>query len=90
MDNKEIARRVLDAAFKEPRTQRSDKYKRGIQEGLIAYLEGTRKVVCPFRIGTAAADAFFFGVEEARPLCHLAQDMADRHNAQKTNKDGSQ
>ena len=64
---------LMRAACDQPRTPRSEAYKLGVRELLNCRTQGIR-LVCPYRIGTAEADAFYSGVDEGNAIwsAHLA------------------
>lgn len=58
---------LMAEIFDKPRTPRSDAYKAGVRAVLHFRLIGKARgehVRCPYRLGTAEADAFFGGVAE--------------------------
>lgn len=61
------AHKIFDRAFSRPRDPRSAEYKAGVMAALRFRIEGT-KINRPYRIGTAAADAFFSGISEGHSL----------------------
>lgn len=56
---------LMAAAFNRPRDPRSDAYKQGVHAGLVRIIERIA-LPLPYSAGTAEADAFFAGEEEAR------------------------
>ncbi len=62
---------LFDKAFSTPRTPRSDAYKVGLLAALRYRLDGAR-IACPYRMGTAEADAFHAGVNEGHALARAA------------------
>lgn len=69
---RERADRLTEAAFAPGRPTRSPEYIAGVRARL-RYAFANDKVVYPYPSGTAAADAFFAGMEEGR-LIHRMQD----------------
>lgn len=59
--------RVYQAAFDHPRDPRSDAYKCGVRDGIASRLK-VAPAKCPYRLGTAEADAWFSGVDEGRAI----------------------
>lgn len=53
---------MMADVFGRPRDPRSDAYKAGMRATFDRKKNG-RKVTCPYRIGTAEADAFFSGTD---------------------------
>lgn len=55
----------MNAAFapESTRSPRSEAYKLGVRELLNSRTQGMR-LVCPYKMGTAEADAFYSGVDE--------------------------
>ena len=58
---------MMRAAFDHPRDPRSDAYKLGVRELLNCRTQGIR-LVCPYKMGTAEADAFYAGSDEGRAI----------------------
>jgi hypothetical protein len=65
VDELELVNRLFAKAFEATRDKRSDPYKRGVYDGLVAKLE-TITTKNPFTLGTADADAWFAGNDEGR------------------------
>lgn len=59
--------RLMAAAFNRPRDPRSDAYKLGVRELLKCKTMGV-KFHCPYRMGTAEADAFYSGSDEGNRI----------------------
>jgi hypothetical protein len=59
---------IFTRAFARSRTSRSEEYKRGVLHGLRMQVDGAEPVACPYNTGTAQADAYYAGREEARVL----------------------
>ena len=55
--------RIMTEIFGRPRDPRSPEYKAGGRAALDFRLNGI-KIKCPYRVGSAAADAFFSGLDE--------------------------
>lgn len=72
-----MAQDVFDAAFVKPRNARSDEYKLGLLNCLKVRLEGAKNITCPYPEGSAQADAYYAGVDEARALAPVAQASDD-------------
>lgn len=49
------------------RDPRSDEYKAGVRAALECRIN-SKKIACPYQIGTAQADAFFAGLDEAHRI----------------------
>lgn len=62
-----LVEEIVRLAFSAPRMPRSEAYVAGVRDHLRARAL-TRQVLCPFRQGTAEADAWFAGVDEGRAL----------------------
>jgi len=58
---------LMRGAFDRPRTPRSDAYMRGVRWLLDFRVDGQRPL-CPFKPGTAEADAFFAGRDEGNEI----------------------
>lgn len=54
---------LFKAAFDRPRDPRSSEYKAGVLASLAFRFNGV-PVRCPYPVGTAAADAYFSGIDE--------------------------
>ena len=65
--HEKIINRLFEDAFTTPRGSRSDEYKQGVLAALRFRFD-SEKISCPFAQGTAAADAFFSGLEEGHTL----------------------
>lgn len=72
------AQAIFDRAFFSGREPRSQAYRRGVLDMLLARLDGA-KLACPFRLGTAEADAYFSGGDEGRLLAAQAKLPSDYH-----------
>lgn len=61
---------LMEEAFgpQNPRDPRSEEYKAGVRTRLAFLIEG-RSITCPYLTGTAQADAFFAGFDEANRIC---------------------
>lgn len=66
MTSEKLARRLFDEAFSRPREPRSPEYRRGVLDALRYRFGLTETLRLPeaFETGTAAADAWFAGIEE--------------------------
>ncbi len=64
------AQQIFDAAFRAPRDPGSPAYKQGVLAGLRKRTgeDASAGSACPYPMGTAAADAWYAGVDEARAL----------------------
>lgn len=62
-----LARRLLDQAFAVARAPRSPPYRLGVYHMLLKALQGEH-LACPFKLGTADADAWFAGCNEGRRI----------------------
>jgi len=62
-----LIEKLISAAFNIPRDPRSDAYKVGAREILMCRTIGT-KYACPYKLGTAEADAFFAGSDEGNRI----------------------
>ena len=62
-----LVERLVHAAFSKPRDPRSDAYKLGVSELLTNRVLGV-PFRCPYKIGTAEADAFFAGGDEGQMI----------------------
>jgi hypothetical protein len=72
---------IFREAFSVPRGLRSAEYKRGVLAALKFRLEGV-KISDPFPEGTAAADAFYSGVDEGHRLWRSENEHAtESHQA---------
>jgi len=60
-----LIERLMKAAFDRPRDPRSDAYKLGVRELLANRVLGA-PFRCPYKQGTAEADAFYAGSDEGR------------------------
>jgi len=58
---------LMTQAFSTPRDQRSPEYKAGVRAALDYRINGKRMSL-PFRMGTAAADAYFSGTDEGHRI----------------------
>lgn len=58
---------LMTQAFSVPRDPRSAEYKAGVRAVLDYRLHG-KQMSLPFRIGTAAADAYFAGTDEGHRI----------------------
>lgn len=63
---------LMRRAFALPRTPRSKAYKEGAQWVLDFRVRGLRPA-CPYKVGTAEADAFFAGQGEGHAIWHAYQ-----------------
>lgn len=62
-----IIETLMNRAFDERREQRSEEYKNGVRTTLEFYINGGDPV-CPYLMGTAAADAFISGMDEGQSI----------------------
>lgn len=71
------AQEIFDAWFNAPRDPRSPAYKQGVLAGLRKRTGEDASVgsACPYPMGTAAADAWYAGVDEARALYRRAMEL---------------
>jgi hypothetical protein len=69
----QLVDRLTDAAFNRPRDPRSDAYKLGVRELLANRVMGVN-FRCPYKLGTAEADAFFAGSDEGRTIWQKHQE----------------
>ena len=58
---------LFNKAFDRPRDPRSPEYKAGVRASLVFRLRGV-PIKCPHPVGTAAADAFFSGIDEGNRI----------------------
>jgi hypothetical protein len=65
---KKTAQQLFDEAFGKGRGPRSDAYKRGVMDCLRARVDGFLRKDCPYRLGTAEADAWLAGGEEGNAI----------------------
>lgn len=63
IDSGQLIEKLMTAAFDRPRDPRSDAYKLGVKEILKCRVTGV-SYRCPYKLGTAEADAFFSGGDE--------------------------
>ena len=70
-----LVERLMAEAFNRARDPRSEAYKLGARELLSCKAQGIR-LVCPYRMGTAEADAFYSGVDEGNSIWRAY--LADR------------
>lgn len=63
--------RLYSAAFNNGRTPRSSEYKAGVLMALEHRIEH-HDIEQPYRVGTAAADAYFAGIEEGKAIYRAA------------------
>ena len=63
---------LVSAAFSTPRTPRSPEYKAGILALLRRRCGQAEDCTCPYREGTAAADAWYAGISEGHSLFRKA------------------
>ena len=61
----------LEQFFDQPHDDRSREYRDGVLEVSDLRLENGKKLKCPYRMGTAEADAWFAGKDEAFLLWKL-------------------
>jgi hypothetical protein len=66
-DGLPLIEKLVTAAFDRPRDPRSDAYKLGVRELLANQVLGA-PFRCPYKLGTAEADAFFSGSDEGRTI----------------------
>jgi hypothetical protein len=64
---------IMEAAFFNGRAPRSPEYKAGTRMALEHRVE-RKDIVPPYETGTAAADAFFAGIEEGKLLYRVAME----------------
>jgi len=62
-----LVERLMAEAFNRARDPRSDAYQLGARELLNCKAQGIR-LVCPYKMGTAEADAFYSGVDEGNGI----------------------
>lgn len=74
MDEK--ANDIFRAAFAKPREPRSEAYKAGVRAAICSRLRA-RQARCPYKLGTAEADAWFAGTKEG--MC-----LAEREDPQES------
>lgn len=55
---------VMRQIFSPGREARSAAYKAGVRDVLLKRLDGVRDIPFPYQIGTAEADAYFYGMDE--------------------------
>lgn len=67
MDALTLIEKLMSASFDKPRDPRSDAYKRGVRE-LLKHRAAGMKYSCPYKLGTAEADAFFSGSDEGNHI----------------------
>lgn len=58
---------LMKRAFDDAREKRSNEYKNGVRSTLEFYINGGDPV-CPYPMGTAAADAFLSGMDEGQNI----------------------
>ncbi|GEM_PF-1672257 len=68
----QLVTRLMTAAFAVGRDPRSDAYRSGVQDTLVAKLCG-KALVNPFELGTPSADAWFAGTSEGIAILKLRQ-----------------
>lgn len=68
------AEQAFKDAFKVPRDPRSDEYKAGVVAVLRYRLDAQPMTRCPHPLGTAAADAWFSGVDEGHSIFRRHQE----------------
>ena len=61
---KRTAQQLFDEAFSIPRDPRSHEYKMGVLAALKYRLGEITSMQCPYRTGTAQADAWYSGTQE--------------------------
>ncbi len=66
---------LFNKNFNVPRTPRSAEYWGGVRAALAFRLE-SKKIVLPYRVGTAAADAFFAGVDAGHLIWRQSKEQA--------------
>jgi len=71
-----LIERLMKAAFDRPRDPRSDAYKLGVRELLANRVLGV-PFRCPYKLGTAEADAFFSGSDEGRTIWQQYQEAGN-------------
>lgn len=59
--------KIFNGAFPATRTPRSSEYKSGVRAAL-AFRFNKESINCPYKTGTAQADAFFAGVTEGHAI----------------------
>ncbi len=67
---------IVAAEFAKPRTPRSPEYQAGMRDALAVIMHGAAPHL-PYPLGTAAADAFLAGREEARIIWRLRLTQQD-------------
>jgi hypothetical protein len=70
------AQEIFDHAFWPGRPARSDAYKLGVLTCLQVRVDGRPFARCPYAEGTAEADAYYAGVDEARGLAPVGSTPA--------------
>lgn len=66
------AQALFERAFSHGRAPRSEAYKRGVLDCLLARVDGVSMARCPYAEGTAECDAYFAGVDEGRVLAPMS------------------
>lgn len=62
-----LVERLMTETFNRARDPRSEAYKLGVRELLNCKAQGIR-LVCPYKMGTTEADAFYSGVDEGNRI----------------------
>jgi hypothetical protein len=68
-----LVHQLMSAAFDVVRDPRSEAYKLGARELLNCRVHGL-KLVCPYKLGTAEADAYFSGADEGHAIWRRYQE----------------
>jgi hypothetical protein len=68
------AQQVFTEAFSYPRDPRSEEYKAGVLEALRFRLGEVEMLKCPYRAGTAQADAWYAGIDEGHSKARAAME----------------
>jgi hypothetical protein len=72
------AQQILSEAFSYPRDPRSEEYKAGVLEALRFRLGEVERLRCPYKVGTARADAWFSGVDEGHSRARTVREAGLR------------
>lgn len=66
------AQALFTEAFRSPRSPRSEEYKAAVLAMLRVKCGEAIDCPCPYQVGTAAADAWFSGINEGHTIYRLA------------------